>query len=93
MAEYIEREALKAKFMEHYSSEYAVALVLALIDNQPTVDVAEVRHGKWNEDWKVICTVAGIDRKSLVGYRCSLCNRAEFLKEPYCNCGAKMDLE
>ena len=86
MDEYIEREALKAKFMEHYSSEYAAALVLALIDNQPTVDVAEVRHGKWKYfKW--------------CDFKCSECgcisNSEPFKgKEKYCpHCGAKMDLE
>lgn len=64
-----------------------------MIEKLPDADVEVVRHGKWNEDWKVIYTVGGVDRKSLVGYRCSVCNRPEFLQEPYCNCGAKMDLE
>ena len=71
----------------------AVTAIVSRINAQPTADVAAVRHGKWIEDWKVIYTLGGVDRKSLVGYRCSLCNRPEFLQEPYCNCGAKMDLE
>ena len=91
MAEYIEREALKAKFMEHYSSEYAAALVLALIDNQPTVDVAEVRHGKWVE-------VVGMAPPELHGLHfCSICKEFALQKRhkeclsDYCpNCGAKM---
>ena len=57
-----------------------------------TTDVAEVKHGKWVEDIKEITTLNGIvPMKALVGYRCSVCNRAEFRKEPYCNCGTKMD--
>ena len=91
MAEYIEREALKEKFMEHYSSEYAAALVLALIDNQSSADVAEVRYGKWilemQPDGKPYC------------YHCSVCDD-DFhyigitMASDYCpNCGAKMDLE
>ena len=55
-------------------------------------DVVEVKHGHWIEDIKEICPFNGIvPMKALVGYRCSVCNRPEFLKEPYCNCGAKMD--
>lgn len=92
MAEYIEREALKAEFMKHYACEYPSALVMAIIDNVSTADVVEVRHGKWIDDIRDITTVAGIDRKSLVGYKCSVCGRSEIHKEPYCNCGAKMDL-
>ena len=57
-----------------------------------TADVVEVRHGHWIEDIKEIVPLNGIvPIKALVGYRCSECNRAEFNKEPYCNCGAKMD--
>lgn len=63
MAEYIEREALKAKFMEHYSSEYPAALVLALIDNQPTADVVEVRH----------CEQCKYFTKTASEYPCSHC--------------------
>ena len=54
-------------------------------------DYAEVKHGEWIDDMKVISTVGGVEMKALVGYRCSLCGRAELRKEPYCNCGAKMD--
>lgn len=25
-----------------------------------------------------------------IAYRCSICGRKEHIKEPYCNCGAKM---
>ena len=28
-----------------------------------------------------------------ISYKCSRCGRTEKVKEPYCNCGAKMDLE
>ena len=53
--------------------------------------LVEVKHGEWIDDMKVISTVAGVEMKALVGYRCSLCGRPELHKEPYCNCGAKMD--
>lgn len=55
-------------------------------------DYAEVKHGKWLDDIKEIMPLNGnILRKALVGYRCSECGRPEFNREPYCNCGAKMD--
>ena len=57
----------------------------------PAADVAEVKHGHWIDDIQKITTVAGVDFNGIVGYKCSLCGRREGSKEPYCNCGAKMD--
>lgn len=59
----------------------------------PTADVMEVKHGQWLDDIVEGTTVAGVDFKGVVGYKCSLCGRHEIKKEPYCNCGAKMDGE
>ena len=49
-----------------------------------------VRHGKWIEipfkpehEWDTV--------KGYATYKCSICGRRELVKEPYCNCGAKMD--
>lgn len=52
----------------------------------PTLDVAPVRHGRWIErsDKDIISMTHP--------YICNLCGRVEMMKEPYCNCGAKMDL-
>ena len=47
-----------------------------------------VRHGRWIEKQEKD-TFAGY----LYSYECSECGRVEQCKEPYCNCGAKMDLE
>lgn len=60
------------------------------IDNLPTADVEEVKHGCWVDCIEAGTTVAGIEFSGLVGYKCSLCGRYEGKKEPYCNCGAKM---
>lgn len=59
----------------------------------PTADVVEVKHGEWLDDFKTFVTVggSGAEKSYLVGYKCSLCGRSEINKEPYCNCGAKMD--
>ena len=54
-------------------------------------DFIEVKHGRWIDDIQTITTVAGVDYNGLVGYKCSICGRREGSKEPYCNCGAKMD--
>ena len=57
----------------------------------PTADVVEVKYGKWIDDIQEFTSPAGVTQKYLCGYKCSLCKRSERIKEPYCNCGAKMD--
>lgn len=51
----------------------------------PAADVAPVVHARW---------IARSD-KGIISmthpYMCSRCWRVEMDKEPYCNCGAKMD--
>lgn len=57
------------------------------IDDADTVDAEIVRHGEW-------LSTALVDQKGRViveQYKCSLCGRHEYQKEPYCHCGAKMD--
>jgi hypothetical protein len=65
--------------------------VLRVISEQPTADVVEVKHGTWLDYKQKITTPAGVEFEAVVGYRCSLCGRTEIKREPYCNCGAKMD--
>ena len=89
MAEYIDRE--EAKKMVYQYSVFRAQLgglmdVVSFLNDQPTVDVAPVRHGRWG---------ANSDRPdSLI---CSVCNCGfdMWKHDPhnYCpNCGAKMDL-
>lgn len=50
-------------------------------------DEQPVRHGEW-------LSTELVDPKGRViveQYKCSLCGRHEYRKEPYCHCGAKMD--
>jgi rubrerythrin len=82
--EYIEREAIKSKaypFPCAIGVEYAVPL--RAINEEPTADVVEVKHGKWIKDKN--------------RYTCSECGFYYFAnnsKSNYCpNCGAKMDKE
>ena len=66
--------------------------IIDRIKTAPSADVEEVKHGHWIDDIKEICPFNGVFKiKTIVGYRCSVCNRPELRKEPYCNCGAKMD--
>ena len=67
-------------------------VVLDLLDNMPAADVVEVKHGEWLDCIETGTTVAGITNSGFVGYKCSLCGRYEGKKEPYCNCGTKMDV-
>lgn len=52
------------------------------IDEVPTADVQEVKHGRWK--WY----------SDLANVRCSSCNRFSILATDFCpNCGARMDGE
>ena len=56
------------------------------IDKLPAADVALVVHAEW---------ISFLDGESIMPeryYRCSKCGRVERRREPYCHCGAKMDL-
>ena len=58
-----------------------------LINSIPNADVQKVKHGRW---------IWFLDGDSIMPeryYKCSVCGRVEWDKEPYCHCGAKMDLE
>ena len=84
MSEYIERGALKndiAKSTEPFNT----GSVFRAINRQPAADVAPVVHARWitRSDKGVISMTHP--------YMCSRCWRVEMNKEPYCNCGAKMD--
>lgn len=62
-------------------------------------DVVKVVHGEWIEyhGQSYLVHPMKYDEygcpilQDYVGYKCSECGRAESKKEPYCNCGAKMD--
>ena len=61
------------------------AKVLREVSDAPTADVAPVVHARWitRSDKGIISMTHP--------YMCSRCWRVEMDKEPYCNCGAKMD--
>ena len=90
MKEYIERERLKEAFNADLQTlqtldENTVDLILIEIDEAPAADVAEVRHGYWDDSLDGItpyCSVCGCTHRCLI--RCPI----------YCpNCGARMDKE
>ena len=59
----------------------------ALINEQPTADVVEVKHGEW------IWMVNGEEDYEQY-WVCSVCGGKDYIETNYCpNCGAKMDGE
>jgi hypothetical protein len=67
---------------------------IAEIINAPTVDAVEVVHGRWLPDMEEFDDDPAVGIRGGVfqtGWKCSICGRTEQTKEPYCNCGAKMD--
>ena len=74
---------------------WANRIVLDTLD----ADVIEVKYGKWlphdmeqNVD-SYVNVYYNIMTYKPINYRCNLCGRIEEFKEPYCNCGAKMDID
>lgn len=95
--QYIDVNKLKAEFpvrLNHRDEEHGdlnfvlgIEAVFDYIDEMPAADVQEVRHGQW------------LRNDYTHKYMCSECGRDVETTEqvvrmfPYCNCGAKMDLE
>ena len=96
MSRYIDADELKNAFTnwrEIVNNPYdffpSVEECKAVIDAQPTADVAEIKRGRW-----IVDTAFGNDVMS--GEQmviCSVCGKGIFWgKQNYCpNCGAKMD--
>ena len=96
--EYIEREAaypLAKKICDAIDSEDFQRLnfgmrILDWIDDIPAADVRPVVRGKWIDHYEPYST--GEEWiEAQYGYECSICGRWEYEKEPFCNCGAKME--
>lgn len=93
MSRYIDADAAIKRFEELHGNEntllnsYNADWIVSFIEGQPTADVQEVRHGRWQE------TVPTTPKS----YRriCSACRGVAYMigkKYSYCPyCGAKMD--
>lgn len=94
MAEYIDKDSIVLDYSGLAKiSPYDFMSIAEYFANQikikPAADVAQVRHGRWEqcfEDW----------RKQIEGYKCSNCGfkhyGASITHYHYCpNCGCKMD--
>lgn len=96
MNRYINADILIAELI---SKDFLPAIVKRAIENVPTADVVEVRHGRWEE---VSEPCFNLDFPVLMGYKCSVCGafvetelyRDKAFNKKFCgNCGAKMDGE
>lgn len=88
----VNRNTGKGNYKGETLMNYEVAdMIEDCIDNAPTADVEEVRHGKWiyrGNNWKMEHV-----------FECSVCERWLFTNStecvveeyPYCHCGAKME--
>ena len=92
----IDANAMREDWLENGENEYVydTNAVLASIDAQPPVEAVEVVHGRWLPDMEEFADAPAVGIRGGVfqtGWKCSICGRSEPVKEPYCNCGAKMD--
>ena len=94
MARYIDADRLQDFLVETNDiddwciSQYSADWISSFIESQPTANVVEVKHGKWEKRTFIIFD------SERVGYRCSECNTTWDTNTNYCpNCGAKMDEE
>lgn len=91
MAEYIERETIKAK-MIHYGFKSPDMTVTEFVEDElPAADVAPVRHGRWVHSRYENCS----EQFEIV--KCSFCGHEAYAMAfyvigwNYCpNCGARM---
>lgn len=88
MARYIDAE----KISYFFGARYQILARKEVIDEVPTADVQEVKHGKWVK-------VMPRRRGRNATYKCTCCNqlRSSYYNDvqdwEYCPCGAKMDKE
>ncbi|MBP3922016.1 MAG: hypothetical protein J6D27_03535 [Ruminiclostridium sp.] len=89
MSEYIEREALIARYDEEHIGEPGRARQLMV--EAPACDVAEVKHGKWVAERVSERDYDG-SYSNYTQYVCSECKKDNEMKQSnFCpNCGAKM---
>ena len=100
MSEYIERDKLIAFLDANHDendwmvNQYNADWICSWIDSQPTADVVEVKHGRWETDKEDIEWGNALKRKY-----CANCKKRphfdkeerKFILTNYCpNCGAKM---
>lgn len=97
---YINKEIAKLRFTDWYHESYTDEQIIKILDDIPTADVTEVRHGRWefeDDDYVTWCTKAICSScKQTVALNADLAQdwgKRLFLKDNlFCpKCGAKMD--
>lgn len=98
MPRYIDADKLNAKLMDEYygmisDESMKIYKIMQMLDNAPTADVQEVRHGKMN-----MYKPRSMNRNAT--YKCSVCGKlcSSYYNDvgewKFCpHCGSKMDLE
>lgn len=92
MVKYIDANLLKAEFTGNFTKAYATPLIKTIIDQLPTADVQEVKHGRWiyHGEAAVCCNCGQLTEDRCIKGNCSSGYYTTVPK--YCsNCGAKMD--
>ncbi len=88
MARYIDADNLTKRLCPYTDSGYAqdIDTILAIVDEEPTADVAPVMHGRWNYQ-------KPDDAYTYKPWKCSNCGlQGGKHQTAYCpHCGAKMD--
>ena len=92
MSRYIDADKLYIAAMDTEFYDAADEdVVLELINQQPTAEVQEVKHGKWEKRF-VGSYLSGGVREEWHNYYCSECDKPQLRPSKYCpKCGAKMD--
>ena len=80
MAEYIERNAVKAAVRKRLNSSLIIGWLISIINEIPAADVAHAVHGDWYGCGNM--------------WMCTVCDDLSYTMTNYCpNCGARMDGE
>ena len=89
MTDYIKREDAIQAFDPLQRQDWYTPWIVETLKDLPSADVAPVRHGRWEDEFKE-------DAPMFVKHRyvCTACNNWQtYGKTAYCpNCGAKMDI-
>lgn len=93
MPRYIDADALKIKIAdENILKHDDRKSFYVFLNDFPTADVQETKHGHWIQKDVKLEGIA-ITQTHITEFFCSECGRKENKKQPYCNCGAKMEGE
>lgn len=91
MSDYTSREAIKDAMLRYGFKAPDMTVTEFVEDELPAADVEPVRYG----EWRLVRRMAACGE-----YECSVCGRIETFgcfnkpeNNPYCHCGAKMELE